>query len=185
MTHYNVEGDEGVSERWHLKTPYYTDPKDTIYWTLTSGTPVKVPGVVTVPIQYEGPEIDFTLAGFDVPVVRSELLDAMVGLDPKGIQRVRCAIPAHPGFEILVATRAIACVDERGSKFVKWTEDDGRPDKTGSYRMFTRLVIDDLKIPKGVHIFRVEGWTIALVVSEDMKQVMESTGCSGIVFEEV
>ena len=49
----------------------------------------------------------------------------------------------------------------------------------------TRLRVDHDRIPESSHIFRIERWTIGLVVSELMKEVMEAAGCLGATFLEV
>jgi len=36
-----------------------------------------------------------------------------------------------------------------------------------------------------VHLFRVDGWRVALIVSEGLKQIIELVGCRGARFEEV
>lgn len=68
---------------------------------------------------------------------------------------------------------------------MKWTEEDDRPDKLGDYRQVINLTLSPELIPPGIDIFRVAGWTVALIVSETVKLAMEATGCAGAVFEPV
>jgi hypothetical protein len=80
-----------------------------------------------------------------------------------------------------VAT-TIKCVDEKESDIMWWTEADERPDKIGQYRMITKLkIVPDLV--QESQMFRVEGWEIALVISETVKVALEKRGVAGIRFE--
>jgi Immunity protein family (Imm11) len=81
-------------------------------------------------------------------------------------------------------TTTIKCVDENESDITWWTEADERPDKIGQYRMITKLkIVPDLV--QESQMFRVEGWEIALVISETVKVALEKRGVAGIRFEEV
>lgn len=73
---------------------------------------------------------------------------------------------------------------EANSEFMKWTKEDGRPEKVGEYRMFTKLSLDPKKAT-GHKIFRVQGWQIALIVEEEVKESLEQRKASGIVFQVV
>jgi hypothetical protein len=44
--------------------------------------------------------------------------------------------------------------------------------------------IDPAKVG-GAHIFRPWGWTVALIISEDLKQALEAEGITGTRFVEV
>jgi hypothetical protein len=88
------------------------------------------------------------------------------------------------GYEILNAVCSEACLDESGSEVMKWKPEDGRPDKIGEYRMVTNLTIHP-NHTNSRHIFRIRGWEIALIVSEDLKKAIEYLPNLGIVFETV
>ena len=91
----------------------------------------------------------------------------------------------RPEFAALNALRVVRCLDEGRSEFQRWTANDHRPDLTGQYRQVTRLVVDARKIPEGIHMFRIEGWPVALIVSEEVRAEMERAGCLGAKFQEV
>ncbi len=86
---------------------------------------------------------------------------------------------------MLNAVRVIRCLDEKRSEFIKWTEHDHRADLAGKYRQVTKLVLIPGAIPPDAHIFRVDGWEVALIVSEVVKVAMESVGCFGAKFTEL
>jgi len=72
-------------------------------------------------------------------------------------------------------------VDEQGKKINP--EQFEAPERVGEYRVVERMRIDPGKVG-GARVFRARGWLV-LVVSEDLKRVMEERGISGTRFVEV
>ena len=62
--------------------------------------------------------------------------------------------------------------------------DSVRPDKAGDYRGFFKMVVNPDKCA-GFNIFRIKGFSIAIVVSAEVKQKLESAGVSGAQFKRV
>lgn len=85
-------------------------------------------------------------------------------------------------FELLNVTDIVDCIDREKSDFVSWTEADGRPDKTGQFRMFSKLRIDVLRAI-GHHIFRIKGWGVALIASQDVVDIFKRLEVTGVSFE--
>lgn len=50
-------------------------------------------------------------------------------------------------------------------------------------RCYERAAPND--VPSDAHFFRVEGWVVALIVSEAVKEAMERVGCMGAKFMEL
>jgi hypothetical protein len=94
-----------------------------------------------------------------------------------------CLTTLPSGFEVLNALRVVDCLDERRSEFMKSTDKDQRGDLVGAYRTVTRLRVDPAMVPKDVHAFRIEGWRVALIVSEVV--VLAMAGSVGAKFEAV
>jgi hypothetical protein len=65
-----------------------------------------------------------------------------------------------------------------------WRHEDNRPDKLGEYRAVYGMRIDPSKVGDA-RIFRPWGWRVALIISEDIKQAIESAGLTGTRFVEV
>jgi hypothetical protein len=65
-----------------------------------------------------------------------------------------------------------------------YTEADDRPDKLGQFRMITKLRIDPDKVDRE-NAFRVNGWKVALVVSDQLRRELLANETTGILFEEV
>ncbi|MFO0755162.1 MAG: hypothetical protein U0359_01620 [Byssovorax sp.] len=132
-----------------------------------------------------GRSLDFCLTSFGDPLAREPLARAMVEIVGSDLQCLPVRVGDDKEFSLLNAIRLVQCFDEERSEFLKWTERDNRPDKLGEYRMVTRLRLDARKIPPDAHVFRVELWPVALIVSEVVKATMEHVGCSGAKFREV
>jgi hypothetical protein len=150
------------------------------------GMPVPVPGPLKIPIGRPGQALDFTLAGFSIPVVHVKVASVFTELAPGDVQLLPVDIPGQPAqFCILVATRLIRCIDDTASDEVEyWTPEDGRPEKVGQYRDVYGMRID-LSKAGDAKVFRTWGWTIALIVSEELKEALERIGATGVKFKEV
>ena len=137
-----------------------------------------------VPVGVEGTRVGFNFAAFDMlisPAVVNEKLEELVG---PAIQRIPVVVGEDQSFEILNVCERVACLDDSRSQVMRWTASDGRPDKVGQYRMVIGLKIDGSRV-EGRQIFRVAGWGIALIVSDDVKRLLEKCGLSGVVYQRV
>ena len=88
------------------------------------------------------------------------------------------------GYSILNVVCSEACVDETRSEVTRWKPQDFRPDKVGKYRMISDLTIDPARAD-GRHIFRIEDFELALIVSEQLKLAVERMPNLGVVFRAV
>jgi hypothetical protein len=68
----------------------------------------------------------------------------------------------------------------------RWVPEDenDQPERAGEYRNVVGMRIDTSRVGD-VKVFRPCGWTIVLVVSEDIKDALERTGATGMTFTEV
>lgn len=183
--YYELLADPAAFPRWYLKSPIDPSGKEVDPRLFTQGAPVGSLPALRLPLRRSGPEVDFNFCDFDMVVTPAKFnveLEALVG---PAIQRVPVAIDAHASdFEILNVCELVPCLDESRSLFTKWTDQDGRPDKVGQIRMVAKLKIDP-SIVLGHHLFRVAGWPIALIASQEVKSLFESRNLSGLRFEEV
>jgi hypothetical protein len=85
-------------------------------------------------------------------------------------------------YVILVAQLAVECVDKSASEELTYfTEEDNRPNRLGEYKSIGRLRIDR-RAAAGHHFFRVKGWEVALIVSEQVRIALEEAHVSGLCF---
>ncbi|MCY1017873.1 imm11 family protein [Pyxidicoccus sp. MSG2] len=89
-------------------------------------------------------------------------------------------------YSILNAVQVVKCIDDRASREVRyWTPEDGRPEKTGQYRAVYGMRIDPIRVG-ATRVFRPWGWTLSLIVSDEVRAAaLAHLGASGVRFEEV
>lgn len=143
------------------------------------------PMPATVHLRQEGSSPAFTFGGFDLPVVSDRVVTALSALCPNDIQCLPVSVGLFAtGFQILNVIATADCLDEARSSFEKWTPSHNRPDRVGDYRLVVALKVDPNRT-QNRHMFRIRGWHIALVVSEEVKNTLEAIDNLGVVFEEV
>lgn len=179
MNYFELFDDVTVPHRWHLgiiSLPDGAEPR------LRAGIrldPILRPvASVTNP----GRVLEFSLTSFGVPVATRPLAEELAAIAGPDVQVVPIEIGGQAGMVAVNVLRVIKCVDETESEFIKWTAQDHRADLAGQYRQITRLVLDRAAIPSDAHVFRIEGWLVALIVSQFAKQAMERVGCYGARF---
>lgn len=182
---YRLLADLAAKSRWYLKSPLDPIGNEVDPRLFTQGHTVSLPLAMTLPIRRDGDEIGFNFCDFDMvvtPAVVNADLEKLVG---SAIQRIPVTVDSRENeFEILNICKLVSCIDESRSLFTKWAGADGRPEKVGEFRMIAKLKIDST-IVNGHHIFRVAGWPIALVISEEVKNLFEASQLSGIRYERV
>ena len=184
MKYYRLLDDIYYPQRWYLGEIIGTDDN----WQFTSGKKInEVIHNLRVAVYKDGEPMDFTTnEAYSIPIVSQKVKNQFSGL--KDLQ----FIPIHidkkkvdTDFFIMVVTNIQNCVNEELSEFGKFIENDPiRPDKSGHYSWFTRLVINPTNI-LGIDIFRIEKAENYLVVSEKLKSGLEKVNVTGISFIEV
>ncbi|HZH15040.1 MAG TPA: DUF1629 domain-containing protein [Archangium sp.] len=186
--YFRLMDDVSVPGRWELGVPL--DPQGREVddpWMFKNGVSVHVDGRLEVPITTRGRPLDFSLAGIGVaPVVHVRVASLLKELAPDEVQLFPVDIDGQPDqFCILNVTRTVKCIDDEASEEVEyWTPEDGRPEKVGQYRGVHGMRIDPTKVGDA-KVFRTWGWTIALIVSEEIKEALERIGATGTKFKAV
>ncbi|QSQ13285.1 imm11 family protein [Myxococcus landrumensis] len=174
--------------KWSLGEPLDRqgrEPED--FKEFTSGRPSQPNGRLTIPVDEPGSRLDYSTAGVGLtPVVHVRVATLFAELAPNDVQLIPVDIKGCPDeYLILVATRLVRCIDDkRSQEILRWKPEDERPDKLGQYRSVYGLRIDRTKVGD-TKVFRPWGWTVALIVTEDIKTAMERAKVSGAKFEEV
>jgi hypothetical protein len=182
---FKLADDVYVPHRWHLDTPIDSQGRKVFDWDFTRGMSVHVEGRLKIPIEIAGRPLDFSEAGLGIPVVHVKVASILSERAPGDVQLIPADIEGQPDqYLVLVATRLIHCIDEKASKVQFWTPEDGVPDKVGKYWAVDDMRIDKVKVGNA-KMFRPEGWEVALIVSEEIKDALESMGATGMRFQEV
>ncbi len=185
--YFELLDDMSIQGRWLLGTP--TDAhgqKVDDPWMFYRGQQLPDMGRLRLPINVPGTALDFSRAAFAAPVVHPRVAAVFSGLAPEEVQTLPVEIEGQSEpFSILVATKLIRCIDDKASRHVEfWQPEDGRPEKVGKYRNVRGMRIDPSRV-SDAKVFRPWGWSIALLVREDIKEALERMGATGPEFEEV
>ncbi|NTX51219.1 hypothetical protein HUA74_31430 [Myxococcus sp. CA051A] len=173
---------------WYLGEPLNgqgREPED--IREFSSGRPVRSDGRLTLSVREPGRQRDFSMAGVGMtPVVHIRVAAIFAELAPNDVQLIPLNLKGHPDeYQVLVATKVVRCIDDNASNEVEfWLPEDARPDKLGQYRNVVDMRIDRTKVGN-TKVFRTWGWTVALIVSEDIKVALEHAKVTGAKFEEV
>jgi hypothetical protein len=182
---FKLSDDRYVPHRWHLDTPVDSQGRKMHDWDFTRGTPVHVEGRLKIPIEVAGRPLDFCWAGLSIPVAHVKVASMLAEQASADVQLIPADIEGQPEqYLVLVATRLLRCIDEQASRILLWTHEDGAPHKVGKYRDVRDMRIDKAKVGNA-KVFRPEGWSTALIVSEEIKAAMEAMGATGTYFQEV
>lgn len=184
--YYRIVSDPKATDHWYLGAPMDSRGAEIDPRKFIRGMPVGGIEELRVRIRKFGRQVDFNFADFDMPVVHNRLIEVISQLSGATLQTIKASVEGVCGenFEVVNACDIVDCVDESKSRFTKWEEGDGRPEKVGQYRMISELWIKP-SIAAGHHFFRIAGWPIALIASAQMKADLESSQPTGISFTPV
>jgi hypothetical protein len=157
-------------------------------WELVRGAPVSPPsGILHIPLCQPGSPLEFSfLVGGPVPVVGPRLAEVLETLAPGETQLFPARIESQDGpYYVVNVARTARCIDDRLARQVKlWRPEDGQPEEVGQYRNVRGMRIEPARAGEAM-IFRPWGWTVALVVSDELKDAMERVGATGARFSPV
>src|SRR5690242_20514874 len=129
---FELYDDVHVPHRWHLDAPLDGQGREVNDWEFKRGKPMRLEGRLRIPVELAGRPLDFSEAGVMVPVVHARVASVMKELAPNDVQLIPVDIEGQPDqYLILVATRLIRCIDEKGSKVRFWRPEDGLPNMVG------------------------------------------------------
>ncbi|MBM7112185.1 imm11 family protein [Archangium primigenium] len=182
---FRLADDVQVPHRWHLGTPLDEQGREVHDWDFKSGSPLRVEGRLKTAIETHGKPLDFSEAGIRIPVVHVKVAVMLAERAPHDVQLIVTDIEGQSAqYRILVTTRRVSCIDEAASEVSFWKPEHGVPEKVGHYMGVDCLRIDKARVGDA-KVFRPEGWEVALIVSEEIKDALERMGATGTRFEEV
>ncbi len=174
--------DVELPNRWYLKSPRDGRGRPIDPESFRRATSVSLVAPLALATRRDGTPLDFTFADFDMPVVSVRTLEILSAVALQMFQAFRARVDGYSGeYAIVNFLRVCACLDESKSEFIKWTKADNRADKIGQYRQISRLVIDPVPA-RNLDVFRLDGWRIALLVSERIQQAFVEGKVTGVRF---
>ncbi len=187
MRYFKLSEDVYIPGRWELGTPTGARGQELGSPVFLQGVPVDVEGSIRIPLYQPGKPLDFSLADAGaVPVVHPRVGALLAELAPNDVQLFPVEVETQQERYLLVnVIRIVKCIDDRASEEIAyWTEEDGLPEKVGTYFSVAGLRINPTQVGDA-KVFRTWGWHIALIVSEEIKEALERIGVSGTTFTEV
>jgi hypothetical protein len=185
--YFRLSDDKDVPRRWYLDDPVDLQGNELNPWQFTKGRLVGPQESMRIPIYEEGRPLDFTATCLgSTPIVHAKVATLLSELAPEDIQVFPVSVERQPAPYFLInAVHLIQCIDDARCEEVRYyVPEDGQPAKTGTYKSVLGLRIDPSKVGDA-RIFRLWGWTGALIVREDIKAAMERLGVTGASFKEV
>jgi len=183
--HYRLWDDMPVPNRWVLGN---LREEGTLLapGQLIAGKPVNITMPLSMGVLESGQPLDYSIDPRGTPVVTRRAAELLAPICGQQLQLIEVSVEGHPGpFFVANATRTAHCLDESRSRGAsRWTAEDGQPERIGDYHAMDKLIIDPGRTG-GLDLFRVAHYTVALIVSERLKNAMEEAGLLGPSFEPV
>jgi uncharacterized protein DUF1629 len=184
--YFDLRDDRQSHDRWHLDAPVDEQEQEIDPWQFNEGRVLELGCVPRFPLYAPGRPLDFCWAAFGILVVNERFVRLFERLAVRDVQFIPARVEGHEGpYFILNPLRVIRCIDDARCEEVRYFQpEDGQPEKVGEYRVVAGMRIDPTKVGDA-RIFRPWGWTVALIISENLKQALEREGITGTRFVEV
>lgn len=170
--------------RWFLGSINF--PNEWDFWNYIRIGLVKQPEFeLKISLRKRGQPIDITMADFELLVVQERVINYF---QDEEVQFIKVHLDSDTNIDprklyLMCILQEIDCVDERKSIFDKWEEgNEIRPDLSGDYKTFYKLVVDPLKIGN-TNIFRLKKYGSIIIISELLKNVFESNLVTGVQYK--
>lgn len=185
---FDLTVDAYVTGRWYMAEPTTLDGKEIEdVWAFSYGEPVAPPGPLRIPLSRPGLPLDFTTSGVGMkPILSARAANVFREMAPHDVQLFPVEVEgrAEPYF-LLVVARTVRCIDDEACEEARrYTAEDGRAEQVGRYQAVSGLRIDKSKVGDA-QVFRLWGWSPALIVSGEVKAALEQAGIVGGYFKEV
>lgn len=203
MKYFELENDRFIESRWFLSdlldsTDTELDSREFTYGNrIDPGPPLKCymwneDTIVDIhpPLRWvwsrEGTPLDFTYSDEGAPIVTKEVARLLSKIADKDIQRFSVKVDRmEKDYEMINVIALADCIDTKRSEILWWEEgNDIRPDKAGKPHSISKLVIDPDRV-NNHHIFRLQEWTLPVIVSDVVKEALEEANVTGVVFRQV
>lgn len=178
--------DVEAPNRWYLASPRSYNTGDRIDPRIfTAGKVVDSFQPMVIGMRRAGIPLNITYADFDLPIVDKPTAGLLEHEAEHDLQLIPITVEgSEEEYRILNVTSLVDCLDLASSEIQWWTLADGRPEKVGMPRMIATLKIDHSKV-MDQRIFRIANWKIALIVSQEIRSLLESKNVQGVRFTPV
>lgn len=176
--------DPNFVNRWLIGEPRLSDGRIVSAWDFMKCHAIEPPySGLHASTTHGNIATEASFGALSIPYVRPRMAEALLACARDEIQ----LIPVHVDdfnedvFIVNVLSKP-KCIDESRSIFEKWAPNNPeRPDRAGEYKMIMELYVDP-NAAEGKNILRPWGWATQVIVSEKLKEVVESISATGTVF---
>lgn len=172
-------------DRWFLGEIYTKDNAEVNVWDFLLGVSIeKYKNInLAIDVTHKGEMLDFTFAGFDIPIVNEKLLNIIHSEVTALPVNIISKKKIEHSFYVILPNNQIDCIDENKSVFHRWEEgNDIRPDLAGQYSFFEKLIVDPEKL-NGYNLIRIKNFNGQLIINEDLKKKFLLNKISGIKYK--
>ena len=174
QSYFRLLDDKRLTGRWYLKGPIAADGREVDPRLFLEARQISLREPLSIPLRRAGDPLDFTLADFDMPVLRQDLARAVKHLSPDTVQLLPARIEGRAeDYSILNVTQSLRCLDESRSDVTYRTVDSDQGHRPREYKMVLNPHID-YNCTNDLDVFRIAGWEVALVVSERVKSLFQA-----------
>jgi hypothetical protein len=129
-----------------------------------------------------GPLLDVNFGAFDIPVLSVRAAGALEPFRAGELQFLSASVAGETDTAVIMNTlNAVDCLDWERSVVLTWPPNAGRPGEVGMPKMVSPVVVDPARA-HGHHIFRILNWAVALIVSSEVKALIEGAELTGAKF---
>ena len=186
-----IEYDQADNRKWHLSVPHVLpDGSWKDVWAYSRCERISPVMPLDVSVKKIGRPVDYNFASFNIPIVSARLGQIIDEIAPLDIQRIPVNMSAVGEWEVLNVLHKVDCLDRRRSIIQYFPSDPADPEviqyphRAGKPRGVVKLVIDPQRVHDR-HIFRIQDWTVVVIISNVLKQSFESAGVTGIHYRSV
>lgn len=197
MRYFEVHPHHPFEEMWYLNEPVSSSTNDyqiVSSWAFGEGQGYFGPRDLTILLNKHGSipgiPVDITFGYGTLIVVNKKTADILAAVAPNDFELIRCRVEMHDNdddnYYILNVIKAVDCFDvTRTARFKIFDEKDTPlPVRIGDYHSVFGMKIHQRNI-RSQKMFRVIRLKTSLIVDEDIKNVLEKAGCTGIQFADV
>ena len=195
---YRLYFDVSVADQWHLSDPVDLsgEPVDSDFLEGRHEGRLEFASEFVFPIYVPGRPLDFTFYG-RIPVVTERIGSLLGELAGSDLQRLPARVQSMEGrYEVLNVLPKIDCVDRERTVAQVLVKGDPQPVKNGTLASLAPFLANkslyDCVYPGDMRlktadigwgrIFRVKGWELWPVVTEDIKEALEAQGTTGLEY---
>lgn len=182
MKYSKLIPDSSAEHGWWLGSPtnLHSDPVDA--WAFTTGTHYQSDDTIIFPIKEKGETLDFTFFAFGYLVMRnSKLANGLIPQFRNSVQFIPAVASDGTELYIVNVLNSIdcidpACVNSRYPSIYEPRSKAGKPQMVIELRLIQNKIMD-------LPIFRVEGWQIPIIISDELIahiKTQKLTGISGM-----